>query len=172
MYTTGEQQTTQIESFYSEYLERYVRIAADNNVVREVSFHTERPRELRTEGPTGTDRRTAASVAADIRDYLTGADVDFSAYMLALEGLTDFETSVLREARKIPRGSVLTYSTIAQLTGRPRAARAVGNVMRKNPHVIIVPCHRVVGKRDLGGFSSGLEVKRKLLRLERYLTDA
>jgi len=76
---------------------------------------------------------------------------------------------VINEARKISRGSVMTYSELAQVSGRPRAARAVGNVMRKNTHLILVPCHRVVGKRDLGGFSSGLEVKRKLLRLEGCL---
>jgi methylated-DNA-[protein]-cysteine S-methyltransferase len=161
-----------IESFYSDYLERYVRIAADNDVVREISFHTERPRELRTERPTDGDLRTTTSVATDIRDYLTGADVDFSSYTLDLEGLTDFETSVIREARKIPRGGVVTYSELAQLAGRPRAARSVGSVMRRNSHLILVPCHRVVGKHTLGGFSSGLEVKRKLLRLEGYLQDA
>lgn len=161
-----------IESFYSAYLERYVRIAVDNDVVREISFHTERPRDLRTERPTDGDPRTATSVAADIRDYLTGIDVDFSSYTLDLEGLTDFETSVICEARKIPKGDVLTYSELAQLVGRPRAARSVGSVMRKNSYLILVPCHRVVGKRTLGGFLSGLEVKRKLLRLEGYLKDA
>jgi O-6-methylguanine DNA methyltransferase len=160
-----------ITSFYSDYLERYVRIAVYNDVVYEISFHTERPKELRIERPTDSDPRTATSIAADIRDYLTGANVDFSNYILDLEGLTDFETSVIREARKISRGGVLTYSKLAQLAGRPRAARAVGRVMRKNSHLILVPCHRVVGKRDLGGFSSGLEVKRKLLRLEGYLKD-
>ncbi len=160
-----------IESFYSTYLERYVRIVADNDIVREISFHTGRPRDLRPERPKGGDLHTATSVSTDIRDYLTGADVDFSGYTLDLEGLTDFETSVIREARKIPRGGVLAYSELARLAGRPRAARSVGSVMRKNSHLIIVPCHRVVGKRDLGGFSSGLEVKRKLLRLEGYLKD-
>jgi methylated-DNA-[protein]-cysteine S-methyltransferase len=147
-----------VESFYSDYLGRYVRIVADDDVVREISLHTERLRDK--------DSSSSTDLAVDIHEYLRGGDVDFSKYTLALEDLTDFEISVINEVRKIPRGSVMAYSELAQVVGRPRAARAVGNVVRKNAHLILVPCHRVVGKHDLGGFSSGLEVKRKLLRLE------
>ena len=158
-----------VKSFYSRYLERHVRIVANDDVVREISFHTGWPRNLQTGRLRDKDPSLATSVAADLHEYLKGGDVDFSKYTLDLEGLTNFDTLVINEARKISRGSVMTYSELAQVSGRPRAARAVGNVMHKNVHVILVPCHRVVGKRDLGGFSSGLEVKRKLLRLEGCL---
>jgi len=158
-----------VKSFYSRYLERHVRIVANDDVVREISFHTGWPRNLQTGRLRDKDPSLATSVAEDLHEYLKGGDVDFRKYALDLEGFTDFETSVINEARKISRGSVMTYSELAQVSGRPRAARAVGNVMHKNVHVILVPCHRVVGKCDLGGFSSGLEVKRKLLRLEGCL---
>jgi len=158
-----------VKSFYSRYLERHVRIVANDDVVREISFHTGWPRNLQTGRLRDKDPSLATSVAEDLHEYLKGGDVDFRKYALDLEGFTDFETSVINEARKISRGSVMTYSELAQVSGRPRAARAVGNVMHKNVHVILVPCHRVVGKRDLGGFSSGLEVKRKLLKLEGCL---
>ena len=160
-----------VESFYSDYLGRYVRIVAYDDIVREISIHTDGSREPHTERLRDKGPSSATSVAADIYKYLKGGDVDFNKYTLDLEDRTDFEISVINEARKIPRGSVMAYSELAQLVGRPRAARAVGNVMRKNAHLILVPCHRVVGKHDLGGFSSGLEVKRKLLRLEGYLKD-
>jgi len=160
-----------VESFYSDYLGRYVRIVADDDVVREISLHTERSREPHMERLRDKVPSSATGLAADIHEYLMGGDVDFSKYTLDLEDLTDFEISVINEARKIRRGSVMAYSELAQVVGRPRAPRAVGNVMRMNVHLILVPCHRVVGKHDLGGFSSGLEVKRKLLRLEGYLKD-
>jgi O-6-methylguanine DNA methyltransferase len=160
-----------VESFYSDYLGRYVRIVADDDFVREISLHTEESREPHAERLRDKDPSSATRLAVDIHEYFRGGDVDFSKYTLDLEDLTDFEISVINEARKIPRGSVMAYSELAQVVGRPRAARAVGNVMRKNAHLILMPCHRVVGKHGLGGFSSGLEVKRKLLRLERCLKD-
>ena len=83
-------------------------------------------------------------------------------------GYTDFEISVLRETQKIPYGKTKTYSDIAKAIGKPKAARAVGNALRKNRAPILIPCHRVI-KSDgtLGGFSMGLELKKKLLALER-----
>ena len=83
-------------------------------------------------------------------------------------GYTDFEISVLEETRKIPYGKIKTYSDIAKAIGKPKAARAVGNALGKNRTPILIPCHRVI-KSDgsLGGFSMGLEWKKKLLEQER-----
>ncbi len=87
-------------------------------------------------------------------------------------GYTDFEISVLEETRKIPYGKTKTYSDIAKAIGKPKAARAVGNALRKNRTPILIPCHRVI-KSDgtLGGFSMGLEWKRKLLEMEVAFCD-
>ena len=69
--------------------------------------------------------------------------------------------------REVGFGQWISYSGLAERCGRPKAARAVGRVMSRNPWPLIVPCHRVLAKdRSLGGFSSGLEWKRYLLRLE------
>jgi O-6-methylguanine DNA methyltransferase len=86
---------------------------------------------------------------------------------LDLSGFTPFERAVMEKAREIPPGKVATYATLAKAAGYPGAARAVGNVMAKNPFPIIVPCHRVV-RSDLrvGGYAYGGEVKRRLLRAE------
>ena len=89
-------------------------------------------------------------------------DLDFD---LRLGG--DFQHAVLRELALVPYGEVTTYGTLAARAGRPRAARAVGTVMNRNPLPIVLPCHRVVGSNgSLTGYGGGLERKEALLRLE------
>jgi len=84
-----------------------------------------------------------------------------------LERFTPFVRSVLWELRNIPQGKVITYQELAQRIGRPKAQRAVGLALSKNPFPVLLPCHRVVGKKSLGGFSSyGLRWKILLLSLE------
>jgi O-6-methylguanine DNA methyltransferase len=79
---------------------------------------------------------------------------------------TEFQRRVIAVVRRIPPGHVATYGDIAELAGAPRAARAVGTVMRdcRDPSV---PCHRVIGAAGaLGGYGGSLQVKRELLRAE------
>jgi methylated-DNA-[protein]-cysteine S-methyltransferase len=74
---------------------------------------------------------------------------------------------VLRATRAIPRGAVRTYGEVARRVGRPRAARAVGQALHRNPVPLLVPCHRVIGAGGrLVGFGSGIGEKQRLLRLE------
>jgi len=79
---------------------------------------------------------------------------------------TDFQRRVLSAVKRIPAGRVATYGDIAALAGKPRAARAVGNIMRtaREPGV---PCHRVIAAGgSLGGYGGNLQMKRELLRAE------
>ena len=108
-------------------------------------------------------------VINDIKMYFKGNNVDFTKYDVDLSKLTDFERDVLNETRKIPYGTVKTYTGLAEMVGRPKAVRAVGNALRKNPVPIVIPCHRVVGKNGVGGYSSGRGIKEKLLKLEGVL---
>ena len=87
--------------------------------------------------------------------------------MKFLGDMTEFERDVLLATFEIPRGRVSTYKQIAERVGRPRAYRAVGNALHKNPLAPIIPCHRVV-KSDgaLGGYGGGVEAKRLLLEEE------
>ena len=80
---------------------------------------------------------------------------------------TEFQKKIYAEVRAIPRGKTGTYGEVADRAGRPGAARAVGRAMATNPYAILVPCHRVVAKKGLGGYAWGTEIKEKLLRLER-----
>jgi O-6-methylguanine DNA methyltransferase len=79
---------------------------------------------------------------------------------------TDFTAAVLSVVRRIPTGRVATYGDVAEMAGRPRAARAVGNIMREC-RARDVPCHRVVGAGGaLGGYGGNIELKKSLLRAE------
>lgn len=79
---------------------------------------------------------------------------------------TEFQRAVWSELKKIPRGEIRTYGEIASAVGCPNAARAVGSACGANPLPVFIPCHRVVAKQGLGGFSSGLPWKRLLLAQE------
>jgi methylated-DNA-[protein]-cysteine S-methyltransferase len=79
----------------------------------------------------------------------------------------EFGRQVLSELVRVPYGELTTYGALAAQSGRPRAARAVGMVMNRNPVPIVVPCHRVVGSTgSLVGYAGGLDRKLALLRLE------
>ena len=103
----------------------------------------------------------------DISRYLDGEKVDFLKYAPDLSDLTDFEKAVLNEVRKIPYGKTITYSELAERIGSSGGARAVGQALSKNPYPIVIPCHRVVAKTGIGGYSGGLGLKKQLLEIER-----
>ncbi len=89
-----------------------------------------------------------------------------------LIGRTQFQQAVLEATRTIPPGQTATYGEIARWVGRPRAARAVGQALRRNPVPFLIPCHRVVGRGGrLGGYggAEGFPVKVHLLRHEGAL---
>jgi len=78
-----------------------------------------------------------------------------------------FYADVLRELALVPYGATTTYGALAARVGRPRAARAVGTAMNRNPLPIVLPCHRVVGSNgSLTGYAGGLARKQTLLALE------
>ena len=79
-----------------------------------------------------------------------------------------FQQAVYRAVCRIPRGQTRSYQWVARAIGRPRAARAVGNALNRNPFAPRVPCHRVIrSDGSLGGFAGGPVKKRRLLALER-----
>lgn len=83
-------------------------------------------------------------------------------------GGSDFRRGVWNALLEIPYGETVTYSELARRIGNPRAVRAVGQANHHNPIPILIPCHRVVGARGaLTGYAGGLDLKEKLLLLER-----
>jgi methylated-DNA-[protein]-cysteine S-methyltransferase len=110
--------------------------------------------------------RCCRGVRRQLEDYFAGARTHFEV-ALAPEG-TPFQRRVWRALCAIPFGEVRTYRDIARCLNRPGAARAVGRANGANPIPIIIPCHRVIAADgSIGGYSGGLQVKRKLLAHER-----
>lgn len=86
---------------------------------------------------------------------------------IRLEG-TEFQKSVWKALQNIPYGKTYSYKELATKIGNPKASRAVGGANHKNPILILVPCHRVIGAAgNLVGFAAGLDVKEYLLKLEQ-----
>lgn len=83
---------------------------------------------------------------------------------------SEFEKKVLKVTSQIPLGQVRSYKWVARKIGRPKATRAVGQALKKNPYPIIIPCHRVI-KSDgsLGGYVKGKNLKKNLLLFEKYI---
>ena len=87
--------------------------------------------------------------------------------------MTEFEKKVLRTVLEIPLGEVRSYKWVAGKIGRPKAARAVGQALKKNPYTIIIPCHRVVASDGkIGGYSQGKDKKKNLLNLEKKIYNS
>jgi len=119
-------------------------------------------RVLRSPKPTDEARR-------QLDEYFAGKRRDFD-LAIDLRPARDFGRTVLHELARVPYGELTTYGTLAARAGRPRAARAVGTVMNRNPVPIVLPCHRVVGSTgSLVGYGGGLDRKRTLLELEGAL---
>lgn len=109
-----------------------------------------------------TDFQKLCSI--EITEYFAGKRRVFSIPMV-FHG-TPFQELVWTVVSTIPFGETLTYSQIAERIGSPRACRAVGTAVGKNPLPIVIPCHRVVARTGLGGYRGGLSLKKTLLALE------
>ncbi len=104
----------------------------------------------------------------DIKRVLTEG-IEHSDLQLDLTGLTPFEKKVLNRCSEIKFGEVLSYGELARVIGKPRAGRAVGRVMAKNPLPLLFPCHRVIHSDGrLGGFTAGCQIKKRLLENEGW----
>ena len=101
-----------------------------------------------------------------LKSYVEGERVSFDD-KLDLADTSLFRRAVWEATRAIPYGQTRSYGEVARWIGKPRASRAVGQALSKNPLPIVVPCHRVIGKDgDLTGFEGGLELKKSLLQIE------
>ncbi|WP_419165711.1 methylated-DNA--[protein]-cysteine S-methyltransferase [Candidatus Palauibacter sp.] len=125
----------------------------------------------------GLERRYRAAPVVCDGDELSDAEAQLIEYFgqrrrafelpVDLGGLTEFQREVLTATARLGFGETVTYTEIASRIGRPRASRAVGNALGRNPIPVVVPCHRVVRTdRSLGGYTGGLRYKEALLDIE------
>lgn len=111
------------------------------------------------------DEERMRPYAAQLLEYWRGERKEFD-LPVAPRG-TEFQLAVWRALREIKYGQTCSYAELAQRIGKPGAARAVGRAVGGNPLMIVIPCHRVIGKDgSLTGFSGGLDLKKRLLAIE------
>lgn len=103
--------------------------------------------------------------------YFAGKPARFNA-PIALDNLPIFTRKVLTACSKIPSGQTVSYSQLAGMIGKPRASRAVGSALARNPIPLIIPCHRIIhSDGSLGNFSApgGTATKKTLLDIEKNI---
>ena len=151
-----------------------VFVAASDSGLLRVSFrHREESfvDELRehTEADVVRSPARTADIVEQLRDYFAGERRRFDV-RLDLRRVSPFQRRVLLAATRVPAGEVVSYGEIARRIGEPGGSRAVGQALGHNPIPIVIPCHRVVAAGGgIGGYTGGLAIKRKLLRLEGSL---
>jgi methylated-DNA-[protein]-cysteine S-methyltransferase len=128
----------------------WVHVGWDGDTVYRVGF--------RTSGKDG-------AVPPLIRYYLGGRRVDLNGLQSAATAEGAPFCAVYRAVREIPYGKTATYGEIARIA--ETSPRLVGVAMRRNPTALVVPCHRVVAQRGIGGFTPDVEIKVALLRMEQ-----
>jgi len=146
-------------------------IGAHNHRLCAVKFgrlEINRPFPMISRFPTGDDEVFLNQVAMQLNDYFSGLRRNFELPIDATS-LTPFQRKVLSVTSRIPWGGVWTYRRVAQELGSPKASRAVGQALGRNPIPIVIPCHRVISSDgSLGGYcgTAGVALKRWLLRHE------
>jgi methylated-DNA-[protein]-cysteine S-methyltransferase len=142
-----------------------ISVEGDEEVLTGVGLPSMRPDlAARAERP-GRPPRAAAEAARQLDEYFQGARQEFELEVV-LQG-TPFQRDVWTELAEIPFGETVSYAELAQMVGRPRAFRAVGQANGANPLAIVLPCHRVLASGGgIGGYGGGIETKRRLLALE------
>ncbi|RJQ50665.1 MAG: methylated-DNA--[protein]-cysteine S-methyltransferase [Nitrospiraceae bacterium] len=131
------------------------------NVLTGISF--DKPSDVPFKKRTAPER-----FVKELSAYFKGENKVFSQEIKFLKG-TDFEQKVWSALQEIPFGETRSYKWVAERIGKPAAVRAVGQALSKNPVPIVVPCHRVIeSDGSIGGYSSGVNVKKRLLEMEYY----
>ncbi len=126
-----------------------VTVVVSERGVREISLPGD-------DRPDVTLGRVDRPVARQLDDWFAGRRHDF-VLELDLEEIAGFRRTVLETlAREVGWGETVSYGELAELAGRPRAARAAGSAMRNNPLPFVIPCHRVIASgRRIGGYGGG-----------------
>ena len=142
-------------------------LRAESEVLTSIEF--QRGRAGKREDPAGAARRKPLREAIrQLEAYFRG---DLQEFDLDMEAMgTEFQRRTWKALQAIPYGATISYGELARRVGNPKAVRAVGTANGANPLPIVIPCHRVIGSDGkLTGYGGGLEIKQKLLAIERVL---
>jgi methylated-DNA-[protein]-cysteine S-methyltransferase len=120
--------------------------------------------------PGGMLRKSTAPalIKKELKEYFEKGLNEFKQKIVFAKG-SEFDKKVWLALRDIPYGETRTYKWLAEKIGKPNATRAVGQALSRNPLPIILPCHRIIeSDGSIGGYSSGINIKRRLLEIEYY----
>ncbi|MEW6002493.1 MAG: methylated-DNA--[protein]-cysteine S-methyltransferase [Nitrospirota bacterium] len=151
------------ESFYDTFESPVgtLYLLFTSSILRGISF--DKPRELIRKG------QAPSSIKKELREYFENCRDEFTQKIGFLKG-TEFEKKVWLALKDIPCGETRTYKWLAEKIGKPTSYRAVGQALSRNPVPIILPCHRIIeSDGSLGGYSAGVDIKRRLLEIEYYI---
>ena len=121
--------------------------------------------------PAGVLRKGKAPLLLkkELKEYFESGREEFTQKIVFMSA-TEFEKAVWNALTEIPYGETRTYKWLAEKIGKPNACRAVGQALSRNPMPVIIPCHRVIeSDGSLGGYSGGIDIKRRLLDIEYYI---
>lgn len=148
------------QGLYSSVIETSVgkiKITADDALILSIDFTDD--------APVSSGNALCRRAAEELRDYFSGKRKTFD--LPLRKAPSAFAQRVYDVAGRIPFGTTMSYGELAQAAGSPGAARAVGSALSKNPHIIVVPCHRVIRKNgEPGRYTGGDEKKIALLAFE------
>jgi len=139
----------------------FIRITAENGKITGIYAGAKEER--------GVVSSVLKEAEKQLKEYFEGSRKKFD-LPLFYPAVPAFRMKVWKEMAKIPFGKTRTYGELAASGGNAKAARAAGGACHNNPFMIVVPCHRVIGSNGaLTGFAGGLDMKKKLLKLEGVL---
>jgi len=141
-----------------------LEIKVDDKAITEVSILKNSPVKMQTSA-----NHLITEICKQFDEYFAGKRRTFD-LPLSPQGGTPFQQTVWKQLQEIPYGQTISYLQLAQAINNPKACRAVGSANGKNPISIIIPCHRVIASDgSLGGYASGLDIKKQLLDLEKTI---
>ncbi|MCG9479242.1 MAG: methylated-DNA--[protein]-cysteine S-methyltransferase [Actinomycetia bacterium] len=140
--------------------------AWDSNTLLYLGNDKQRFEHFKQKAGLGFKQRRFEHLEQEVDSYLNGHLEQFTINTRLIYG-TRFFCKVLNTLKKVGYGQAVSYRRLAEMSGRPKAWRAVGSIMGKNPMMIVIPCHRVI-KSDgrPGNYSAGIPIKHFLLKLE------
>jgi methylated-DNA-[protein]-cysteine S-methyltransferase len=146
---------------YIDFFDGFLEICANETFLIEVAFKTTKEKNIRKNSITEATKKW-------FENYFAGKE-SFERPPMELSEET-FKGRVLKEVLQIPFGCHLRYCDIAKKVNTGN--RAIGQALKRNPFLVIIPCHRVIGKNSIGGYKGGLLLKKRLLEFEKFFLEA
>ncbi|MFH0932809.1 MAG: methylated-DNA--[protein]-cysteine S-methyltransferase [Nitrospirota bacterium] len=151
------------ESFYDTFESPIGKIylVFTGRILREIAF--KKPNEIIRKG------EAPPVIKKELKEYFEDGREEFTQNIGITKG-TEFDRQVWLALKEVPYGETRTYKWLAEKVGKPAACRAVGQALSRNPIPILLPCHRIIASDgSIGGYSSGIDIKRRLLEIEYYV---